>query len=221
MHVCVICDDIYHPGDIVRRGVEELNRTGSANGLREDIDWEFVTDTSDWPMSRFDDVDVILLAKGNSRTAADVCPWLTDQVQQGFVDFVERGGGLLAIHAGIVGYRDLPLVRTLVGGAFVRHPEQCAVTVEFTGDSEIGPPAEPFTVHDEHYFVQTYAGDLDVFLASRSTSGVQPAGWTRRQGSGRVCVLTPGHNLDVFLHPTYQQTILRALHWCSGEERPF
>jgi type 1 glutamine amidotransferase len=55
----------------------------------------------------------------------------------------------------------------------------------------------------------------DVFLAARSEHGVQPGGWTRTEGSGRVCVLTPGHNLEVWLHPAYQALILNGLQWCG------
>jgi type 1 glutamine amidotransferase len=59
---------------------------------------------------------------------------------------------------------------------------------------------------------------LDVFLTSASDHGAQSAGWTRRIGAGRVCVLTPGHNLPVWRHPIYQATIRAALVWCAGKE---
>jgi hypothetical protein len=28
-------------------------------------------------------------------------------------------------------------------------------------------------------------------------------------------MLTPGHNLEVWLHPSYQALILNGLRWCS------
>ena len=56
-------------------------------------------------------------------------------------------------------------------------------------------------------------GPVDLFVTTRSSHGEQPGGWTRSEGRGRVCVLTPGHNLDVWLHPSYQALVLNALRW--------
>jgi type 1 glutamine amidotransferase len=52
-------------------------------------------------------------------------------------------------------------------------------------------------------------------MISRSEHDEQPAGWRRTDGAGRVAVLTPGHNLEVWLHPSYQKLILNALRWCG------
>jgi type 1 glutamine amidotransferase len=55
-----------------------------------------------------------------------------------------------------------------------------------------------------------------VFLTTVSEHGTQPGGWTRLEGQGRVCVLAPGHNLEVWLAPAYQTLIANALRWCGG-----
>jgi hypothetical protein len=211
MKVAVVCHDIYHPGAVVRQGIDTLDMPG--------VEWDFIFDTTEWPREHFDTYDVILLAKLNRRSDADPAPWLTGSVQQGFVDYVESGRGLLVIHAGTVGYQDEPVFRSLVGGVFNHHPEQCDVTVTSTSPPapllRSGEIAVDFTVRDEHYFVDTFRDDLDVFLRSVSVHGDQPAGWTRNQGAGRVCVLTPGHNLEVWLAPQYQRCIAAALDWCA------
>jgi len=54
-----------------------------------------------------------------------------------------------------------------------------------------------------------------VFLHTRSRHGVQPAGWTRAEGLGRVGVLTPGHNLEVWLHPGFQKLLQNGLNWVA------
>jgi uncharacterized protein len=73
-----------------------------------------------------------------------------------------------------------------------------------------------FALKDEHYHMAFDASDADLFLISRSEHGMQPAGWTRTEGRGRVCVLTPGHNLEVWLHPSYQTLLQSALRWCAS-----
>jgi type 1 glutamine amidotransferase len=52
-----------------------------------------------------------------------------------------------------------------------------------------------------------------VFLTTRSSHGLQPAGWTRCEGRGRVCALTPGHFAEVWLHPGFQRLLVNAVHW--------
>jgi type 1 glutamine amidotransferase len=56
---------------------------------------------------------------------------------------------------------------------------------------------------------------VDVFVTTTSEHGKQPGAWRRVEGSGRVAVLTPGHNLEVWLHPSFQTLLLSALRWCS------
>jgi type 1 glutamine amidotransferase len=70
-------------------------------------------------------------------------------------------------------------------------------------------------VFDEHYFMAMNDARADVFLNSLSKHGVQPAGWTRAAGAGRVCVLTPGHNREVWQHPEFQKLLLNALRWAA------
>jgi type 1 glutamine amidotransferase len=58
--------------------------------------------------------------------------------------------------------------------------------------------------------------EADVFLTTVSEHGTQPGGWTRTAGAGRVCMLTPGHNVEVWLHPSYQVVVENSLRWCHG-----
>jgi type 1 glutamine amidotransferase len=69
---------------------------------------------------------------------------------------------------------------------------------------------------DEHYFMAMDDPGVDIFMTTCSEHGEQPAGWRRTEGPGRVAVLTPGHNLEVWLHSSYQTMILNALRWCGG-----
>ena len=52
-------------------------------------------------------------------------------------------------------------------------------------------------------------------MSPAAEHGVQPGGWRRNEGKGRVCVLTPGHNLEIWQHPSYQKLLLNSIHWCS------
>jgi type 1 glutamine amidotransferase len=97
----------------------------------------------------------------------------------------------------------------------LQHPKKCPVTVFPKTGHALTAGAATFTVNDEHYFVALDDAAADVFMTSQSSNGVQPAGWTRREGAGRVCVLTPGHTVEVWLQNDFQKLLVNALQWCS------
>ena len=141
---------------------------------------------------------------------------MTDTVQEAFADYVRNGNGLLALHSGTADYAEKPVLRRLLGGVFTHHPEQCPVTMIPRAEHPLSAGTAPFTLKDEHYFVALDDSQADVFMTTRSEHGEQPGAWRRTDGSGRVAVLTPGHNLEVWLHPSFQRLLLNTLRWCGG-----
>jgi len=202
----VCCDDVYHSGEGIRKGLAPLLE---GSGLK--VDW--VDGQGLETASALQDYDCILLAKTNVLSSANPEPWVTRE-DTGFLRYVSEGGRLLAVHAGLTYGGKVPAIIRLEGGHFVQHPPPCEVTL-FTvpGHPLSGCIPAPFVVTDEHYFVQLVSSDVSVFLHSQSINGVQPAGWTRTEGKGRVCALTPGHYPEVWLHPSYQQLLRASLLW--------
>ena len=207
MRVLVLCDDYWHPGKVVCDGLAPLN----GNGWQFDI----VEDGAQWSPAMMAEYSVVVFVKSNNITQENRDPWVDDDVQEAFRAWVAAGGGLLAIHSGTV-YRDEPVMRALLGGAFIEHPKQCPVTMEAVGEHPLTAGVATFTQTDEHYQMAFDAQDADLFLTSTSAHGTQPAGWTRTEGQGRVCVLTPGHNVEVWLDANYQALLYNCLHWCAG-----
>src|SRR5262245_15923625 len=207
MHTLVLCDDYYHPARLPRSGLAPLEQAGFA------FDW--IEQPSEWSAERMAEYSVVILTKANNISAADKSPWATAEIAAGFQAYVRAGNGLLVIHSGSAGYRELPLLRGLVGGTFVSHPPQCPVTVEPRAGHPLTAGSVTFTLVDEHYMMELDDARADIFLTTTSEHGAQSGGWTRAEGAGRVCVLTPGHNLEVWQHPAYQTVILNALRWCG------
>jgi uncharacterized protein len=207
MRVLVICDDYWHPARVVREGLGPL-----AGG---DFEFDVIENAGDWSAERMAGYPVVLLAKSDNVSAADKRPWGTEKVQQAFVEYVRQGRGLLAVHSGTVAYHETPLLRTLLGGVFKRHPAQCPVTVEPRAGHPLTAGSAPFTVVDEHYFMELDDAEADLFMTTTSQHGTKVGGWTRVEGEGRVCVLSPGHNVEVWLHPSFQALLRNALRWCA------
>ncbi len=206
MRILVICDDRWHPARTVREGLSTLQ----AGGL--EFDW--LEHAGDWSAARMAGYPAVLWAKSDNVSAADEQPWVSEAVQAAFVEYVRRGGGVLAVHSGTV-YARHPTMRALLGGAFVGHPPQCPVTVEPKAGHPLTAGVVTFTLPDEHYMMELDDAQADVFLTTTSEHGTQPGGWTRLEGAGRVCVLTPGHTVEVWRHPAFQALLVNGLRWCS------
>jgi len=207
MQIFVLCDDRWHPAQVVRKGLSGLEDTG--------FEFDWIENANQWSDERMAAYPAVILSKSNNISSADESPWMTEIVQQAFLKYVKRGNGLLAIHSGTAGYEQTAVLRALLGGVFREHPDQCPVTVEPVADHPLTGGSESFTLVDEHYQMDLDDRQADVFLKTRSVHGTQPGGWRRHEGEGRVCVLTPGHNLEVWQHPSYQRLMLNVLRWCS------
>jgi type 1 glutamine amidotransferase len=210
MRVLVLYGDFFHPGQAARGGLEQLAKTYPG------FEFDWVDDMSNWSKETLADYPVVVLTKSNDTSATNRTPWVTPEIEEAFEQYVRQGHGLLAIHSGTASYKANHTLRGLLGGVFTHHPAQCHVTVEPQPGELLSGDSGPFTVFDEHYFMDTAPGNA-IFLLTRSEHGVQPGGWTRSTGEGRVCVLTPGHNPAVWLDPTYQVLLHNALRWVAKQ----
>jgi type 1 glutamine amidotransferase len=181
-------------------------------------EWQFewIEDAREWSAARLAEFPLVVLAKSNQVSHEEHGPWITPEVEEAFVQFVRAGGGLLVLHSGTAGLRESPTLYKLIGGVFTHHPPQCEVTITPQGEHLITLNVEPFTVTDEHYHMETDDLTAHHFLTTTSVHGVQAGGWLREEGDGRVCVLTPAHNLEVWLHPEFQTLLRNGLRWCAG-----
>jgi type 1 glutamine amidotransferase len=209
MRILVLCDDRWHPAQTPRTGLGALGEWG--------FEGDWIENAGDWSAERMAGYPLAVLTKANNVSATDERTWMTGEIEQAFLDYVRRGNGLLVIHSGTAGYRESPVLRGLIGGVFARHPPQCPVTVTPKAGHPLTTSSVPFTLKDEHYFMEFDDAQADLFLTTTSEHGEQPGGWTRVEGEGRVCVLTPGHNVEVWLHPSFQALLGNALRWCSKQ----
>lgn len=225
MRVLIICDDYWHPGQVPIDGVVPLKEQG--------FQFDIISDAKDFAPDMLSDYPVVLLSKCDEVSRQDKSSWLTDAIQQAFVDYVENGGGLLAIHTATVPGEHTEKLQKLLGCRFMYHPSSCPVTVQPVKPHPVTEGVGMFCETDEHYRLELLTDDADILIASysppqgdeskyeedpyhNSMAWIGPAGYVRSQGKGKICVLTPGHFLPVWLHPDFQRTIKNALHWCAG-----
>ena len=207
MKALVLCDDYWHPARIPQEGL------GNLRGSEFTFDW--ICNAQEWSPEIMMKYPLVVLTKSNHVSSVDQSEWMTDTVQAAFSEYVRSGNGLLAIHSGTAGYEQKPVLRSLLGGIFTQHPQQCPVTVTPHPGHPFSTGSHPFTLRDEHYFMVLDDPEVDVFVTTSSEHGAQPGAWRRVEGSGRVIVLTPGHNLQVWLHPSFQALLRNSLGWCG------
>lgn len=207
MKALVLCDDYWHPARIPREGLESMKQG--------EFSFDYIEDARRLSPETMSMYPLVVLIKSNNISSSDQTGWMSDELQAAFYDYVCKGNGLLAIHSGTTEYEQKPVLRSLLGGVFTWHPGQCLVTVT----PQIGHPlcagSAPFTLKDEHYFMAMDDPEVDMFLSTTSEHGKQPGGWRRVEANGRVAVLTPGHNLEVWLHPSFQALVDNCLRWCG------
>lgn len=218
--ILVICDDVWHPAEVIEKGIMSF--------ASEDYQFEFVKAAKDiLTPEMIEEYPLLICCKANNVTSGNPEPWFENTVTEvmggEFRDYVERGGGFLSVHAGNVFMGDGDGVREyteFVGNRFLSHPPRCEVVLKKAKDHPVmSGVEEEFRIRDEHYQIEVLAEDADIFLTSGSeTGGIQTAGYTRETGKGRICVLTPGHTLSVWLNKEFQKIFLNAVRWCLGEE---
>jgi type 1 glutamine amidotransferase len=225
MRVLLICDDYYHPGQVIIDGVAPLKNKG--------FEFDIVTNGKDFKCEMLSQYKVVHISKCDQSAQDDKTSWLNCEIQKAFIDFVEAGGGLLATHSATVAGADTTVFNELIGCRFVTHPNSTPVTVQSLKKHPVTEGVEQFCEVDEHYRLDIIKDDVDVIMASHSPAQgelskyqedpyhntgecICPAACVRTQGKGRVCVLTPGHNLPVWLNPQFQKVLTNAFNWLSA-----
>jgi len=226
MRVLLLCDDYWHPGQIPIDGVAPLANQG--------FQFDIIKDAKEFKPDMLSGYPVVLIAKSDQTSQKDETNWKTEAVQKAFIAYVENGGGLLFVHSGVVTSEKTEALDRMMGCRFINHPNACPVTVQPVKPHPVTEGIEMFCETDEHYRIEITAQDADVLIASYSPpqgevekyqedpynntrAWICPAGYVRTQGKGRICTLTSGHLLPVWLNPQYQRTIANALKWCGGQ----
>jgi type 1 glutamine amidotransferase len=210
--VLVVCDDLWHPAEVIEMGFASLDA--------DKFSFHFVKVAKDiLTPERIAGYPVIVCCKGNSVSSFNSAPWFEEGVTEvgpkEFGEYVRSGGGFVALHACNTTREGQPMT-DFIGNTFVGHPPRCGVDVTITAKNPVTDGIADFHIRDEHYGINVVAEDAQTFmLTSSETGGEQVGGYTREIGEGRLCVLTPGHTLDVFLNPEFNKLLTNAIEWCA------
>lgn len=212
MRVLFICDDVWHPAEIIEMGLK-----GFSSG---EFEIDIIKSAKDiLTPKRLTEYNVIVNCKGNVVNSANSAPWfekgVTEVCVPEFIDYIGSGGGFISLHAGNTFPKDSEYA-LMTGCYFISHPPRCTVEVKMTGSHKICDGINDFVIRDEHYNIGLIADDADIFCGTLSdTGGNQTGGYTRLIKNGRLCVLTPGHTVDVWYNEGFRRLLTNCIRWCA------
>ncbi|MPR34080.1 ThuA domain-containing protein [Salmonirosea aquatica] len=155
------------------------------------------------------------------------------ELEENLLNFVKKGGGLMALHGGIVMQNKSAEFSEMMGGSFDYHPTQQPLTVRLADPDSPMLEAfngEGFTHVDEAYmFNVAYAKQNFHPLLYINTSeikglkGENPEpkkyiSWIKRYGKGHVFYASPSHNAQSYTeHPALLKFFLDGMQYVVGD----
>lgn len=144
---------------------------------------------------------------------------LDDAQRESLRDYVETGGGFVAIHGASAAEPEWPFLETLIGARFASHPapsEADVVIAPIEDPSTAGLPAV-WTQHDEWYrFERSLDEDVEVLAVADHDDERLPVIWRRRVGAGRSWYTALGHFEATYADPLFEAHLFGGLQSASG-----
>lgn len=224
MRILVICGDYWHPKASIVEGLESI--------LKQVGDVKFISEQTEIESEDIKSYDLLIITKADELAPERYFVWKTEKIQKTIQAYVENGGGLLVLHAGTVSGAEAEIYGLLIGTRFSYHPKASLVHVAPLKPHPISEGVTAFAEVDEHYWLEILRDDIDILFASTTHAQgcvekyesepyenyptiIHASGYTRTQGKGRICVLTPGHFLPVWRNENYIKTIKNAIKWLT------
>lgn len=161
---------------------------------------------------------------------------ITGDERKNFEAYMERGGGVVAIHGGTVS-RDPDWYKTVIGGSWNHdHTKwlEGEMSLYFTDrENPITRGASNFDLDDEIYYDMDIMPEVKILAAAYTPKpkdgstgagkpvniyDIQPQIWSYETGKRRAFACIPGHVYENFSHISLQTILLRGIAWAGKME---
>lgn len=202
--------DFYHKEELARESLLKALADTIASG---ELQLRFIADAASLATELENAPDVVILFAENRLSPVEQpeLTWMTDEISDQIVSYVENGGSWLAWHSGLASYPPSGSYTGMLRGYFLSHPEQKRVVYTSVGDAQ----PDTFEFLDEHYFVHCDEGHTEVFLRSASEEGESVAGWRHPYGAGRISCLAPAHRAEGLLDSQFLSWLKHEIEWLA------
>ncbi len=188
---------------------------------------------------------VIFYTTGDLTTpGTDKQPPMSPAGKQALFDYVKSGKGFIGLHSASDTFhtaneskkgpdryanhgKDADPYVCFLGGEFILHGAQQVATnkvinPKFPGFETAG---DSFAFNEEWYSLKDFREDIHVLtvIDSPAMKGAPyqrppyPTTWARLEGNGRVFYTAMGHRDDIWTNPTFQNILIGAIRWTTGD----
>ena len=137
---------------------------------------------------------------------------------------LDRGIGVLAVHAAASTLPELPQFGHALGGRWVEgfswHPSIGEARVHIVGRHLIADGLTDFTVTDERYTGLRIDGVIEPIAEHEEDGMRHPLVWARELGRSRIVYDALGHDVRSYESAEHRELLTRALQWLSHVPAP-
>jgi type 1 glutamine amidotransferase len=161
----------------------------------------------------------------------DMVSAISPQQQKAFVELLNKGIGLVALHHNLVAHRNWDEYRKIIGGKLLlepttidgkefakspyRHDEDLTIHV-VDPQHPITQGMGDFRIHDETYGLFYTSPAIHVLLSTDHPRNNPLVAWTNDYGKSRVVYLMLGHDGKAYENPQYRELVHRSIRWAAG-----
>lgn len=161
----------------------------------------------------------------------DMCPGISPDQQKAFVDLLNRGIGVVALHHNMGAHRTWPEYRKVIGGKFFteeaqfegkkhglsgwEHDQDMAIAVA-DSDHPITRGLKDFQIHDETYNNYWVDPAAKVLLTTNHPKNDRSIAWVTHYGKSPVFYLMLGHDGNAYANPSYRELVHRGIRWAAA-----
>ncbi|UCD73641.1 MAG: ThuA domain-containing protein [Candidatus Bathyarchaeota archaeon] len=143
---------------------------------------------------------------------------LTEEQEEGIIDFVDDGKKLFGIHSATVVGEEHGRYIDLIGGRFVHHPPRHEFQVKIEDRNHpITKGIEDFKITDELYVLDRTPRGADILATALWEDKPQPLIYTKSEG--RVFYNALGHDQSTHEHPVFKRLVIQGVLWAINSLR--
>lgn len=158
-------------------------------------------------------------------------PGLSPEQQQAFVQLLEGGIGVVALHHTLAAHQQWPVYAKLIGGKFhleervvdgqtlprsgYDHDQEIAVQIANT-DHPITRGLTDFQIHDETYCRYDTDPEATILLTTEHPKSDRELAWAKQYGRTRAVYVQLGHDRLAYENPHYRTIVARSIRWTAG-----
>jgi len=177
-----------------------------------------VSDAWLWPSSeQFNQADVLVFYYWNR-------DWNAEKFQQ-LDAFLERGGGIVALHSATIGNPDPLQLAERIGLAsdsaktkYLHTPIDLNLVAPTNHPITRGLPAKIHFIDEPYWPMLGDTNKVEVLATAEQEGKPWPIMWTFQKGKGRVFSSIFGHYTWTLNDPLFRLIVLRGIAWAAGQE---